>query len=334
MRNVAPMTDTLVAGGTHDRTCVVDGDDYLPTVTGLCVYRLHNGADEHVGVVAEVEVAGFADGRVRGHEAVDRARVEGLVDHFAAVPRRTELVALLHYGGDEVDRLVATTMDEPPLVDFTSSDGWRQSVWRVRDAAGSLLVEALSRSVRHIADGHHRVAASLEMWERAGRPAEAALLCILYPPDGLRLRAFRRRISGPVDAARLRALLEVCGEVSECAPGELSPRSTGVYVDGTWLAAQLTMTRPTGVAGLDLTLLEQHVFSPLLGDAAPERIESIPVTTPLERLTSWCDRDGGAVFVLAPPTLQQLGEVADLGQVMPPKTTYFDPKPYAGVFVR
>ncbi|QIX28006.1 DUF1015 domain-containing protein [Nocardioides sp. JQ2195] len=328
------MTDTLVAGGTLHPAHAVDGNDYQPPVEGLFVYRLRRGADEHVGVVADVELEGFADGRVRGHEAVDRARVEGLVDHFAAVPRRTELVALLHDGGDEVDRLVAATMDEPPVLDFVGPDGWQQSVWRVPDAAGSLLVEAFGRSVHDIADGHHRVAASLEMWERAGRPAEAALLCIIYPPRGLRLSAFRRRIRGPVDASHLRALLAARWDVTECAPGALPPRSTGVYVGSTWLAARLTADRPSGVAGLDLTLLTHHVFGPLVGGSATERIESIPVTTPPEELTSRCDRDGGALFVLAPPTLQQLREVADLGEVMPPKTTYFDPKPYAGVFVR
>lgn len=334
--NVTPMTDTLVVGsGTgQDAMHAPAADEYLPPRTGILVYRLQRGEDEHVGVVADVSVLAFSDGRVRGHEAVSPARVEGLVEHFASEPRRTELVALLHAAGPDVDRTVKATLDEPPLVDFLGPDGWRQSVWRVTDAAGVQLAEALDRSVHYIADGHHRVAASLALWERAGRPAEAALLCVLYPLHGLRLRAFRRRVSGPIDPVQLRLLLGGCFDVTECAPGETPTSGTSVYVDGTWLSVEPAAGRSAGVGGLDLTILEQHVLAPLLGAAVAERTESISVTSPLAQLVSLCDHDGGALFVLAPPTLTQLTEVADLGQVMPPKTTYFDPKPYAGVIVR
>lgn len=326
------MTDTLAAGGGHDATDVAD--DYLPASTAVWVYRLRSGTDEHVGVVADLCVLGFAEGRVRGHEAVSAARVEGLVDHFATVPRRSELVALLHDSGEAVDRIVAETMDGPPEVDFTGSDGWQQSVWRVPDAVGPHLTDALDLGTHYIADGHHRVAASLALWERSGRPVDAAMLCVLYPMEGLRLRAFRRLVTGPVDPVRLRTLLAECCHVTESAPGELPSRATAVYVDGTWLAVEPTLERPAGVAGLDVTILERHVLAPLLGASMEERTESIPVTTPVDDLVGRCDRDGGALFVLAPPTLQQLREVADLGQVMPPKTTYFDPKPSAGIFLR
>ncbi|WP_162250966.1 DUF1015 family protein [Nocardioides sp. Root140] len=330
------MTDTLVVGrGTRrDPMHAPAEDDYLPPTTGILVYRLQHGEDEHVGVVADVSVLAFADGRVRGHEAVCPARVKGLVEHFASVPRRTELVTLLHAAGPDVDRTVEETLDGSPLVDFIGPDGWRQTVWRVSDAASVLLADALDRSVHYIADGHHRVAASLALWERAGRPTEAALLCVLYPQHGLRLRAFRRRVRGPVDPDQLRLLLAGCCDVSECALGETPTGGTSVYVDGTWLRVEPAVDRPAGVGGLDLTILEQHVLTPLLGAAMVERTESISVTSPLGQLVSLCDRDGGALFVLAPPTLEQLREVADLGQVMPPKTTYFDPKPYAGIIVR
>lgn len=333
-RHVTPMTDALVADGGHDAAHAATADDYLAATRAVWVYRLRCGPDEHVGVVADVSVRGFADGRVRGHEAVSADRVEGLVEHFASAPRRTELVALLHDAGEEASGIVAATLEGAPLVDFTGSDGWQQSVWRVPDAAGPPLTDALNRGTHYIADGHHRVAASLALWERSGRPADAALLCVLYPMEGLRLRAFRRRVRGPVDPVRLRRLLTECCHVTECAPGELPSGATVVYVDGSWLAVAPTLERSAGVAGLDVTILERHVLAPLLGPSMEERTESIPVTSPLDDLVGRCDRDGGALFVLAPPTLQQLREVADLGQVMPPKTTYFDPKPSAGIFLR
>ncbi|KRF16792.1 hypothetical protein ASG90_11155 [Nocardioides sp. Soil797] len=334
------MTDTRVGGVSgvggsgRDASGAVSVGDYLPPIRAVWVYRLQRGSDEHVGVVADVSILGFADGRVRGHEAVSSDRVAGLVDHFASVPGRAELVALLHDAGEQVDRVVASAREAPPVVDFTGTDGWRQSVWQVPDTAGLLLADALGRAVHYIADGHHRVAASLALWERAGRPADSALLCVLYSMDGLRLRAYRRRVSGPVDPSRLRGLLAECCAVTEGAPGELPSRGTRAYVDGTWLTLDPTVDRAAGVEGLDLTILQRHVLAPLLGAVLEERVESIPVTVPLDELVSRCDADGGALFVLAPPTHRQMREIADRGQVMPPKTTYFDPKPSAGVFLR
>lgn len=335
-RNVAPMADALVAGSTAHRGSMheVDAADYLRPTSGLYVYRLRHEEEEHVGVVADVSAHAFADGQVRGHEAVHPPRVESLVEHFTSVAVRSELVALLHDAGADVDRVVEETLAGAPLVDFTGPDGWQQTVWRVPDAAGPELADALGHSVHYVADGHHRVAASLALWEREGRPADAALLCVLYPLGGLRLRAFHRRVTGPVDPVQLRALLGKCCDVRELASGEVTATGISTYVDGCWLTAVPPGDRPLGVLGLDVTILERQVLAPLLGAAAAARTEIAPATSSFEELTGSCDQDGGALFVLAPPTLEQLMQVADLGQVMPPKTTYFDPKPYAGIIVR
>ena len=90
------------------------------------------------------------------------------------------------------------------------------------------------------------------------------------------------------------------------------------------------------MAGLDVAILDDHVLAPLLG-VAPTRARgcrSRPPSTGWSALTLACDEDAGALFTLRPPTLDQLTAVADRGEVMPPKTTYFDPKPYAGIFIR
>lgn len=333
--NLTPMTDALVAGVPgSERVPEVREDDYGEASTGLCLYRLQREGEEHVGVVADVSVAAFADGRVRGHEAVCATRVDGLVAHFASVPQRTELVALLHEAGAE-QQIIADTMRADPELDFTGPDGWRQSVWRVPEESADELAQVLARPVHYIADGHHRVAASLALWESAGRPPQAALLCVLHPLDGLRLRAFHRRVVGPVDPTRLQELLRSCCAVSEHATQEsLPPGAIGVYVAGAWWGAVPSAARAAGVDGLDVTLLQEQVLTPLLGAEADERTETASIAVPVAELVERCDRDGGALFVLPPPSLEQLREVADLGQVMPPKTTYFDPKPYAGLIVR
>ncbi len=106
-----------------------------------------------------------------------------------------------------------------------------------------------------------------------------------------------------------------------------------MYVDG---AAGTTRRTPAtglpGAAGLDIAILNDHVLGPC--SASRQRVAIGGSALPVERATAACDEDGGALFALAPPPLEQLTDVADRGEVMPPKTTYFDPKPYAGIFLR
>ena len=309
---------------------------YAESDAAFYVYRLRRGEDEHIGLVGEVGTGAFADGRVRGHEAVQPARVQGLVEHFSSAVVRSELVALLHRPGPGVLAAVRRTIDATPTLTFTGPDGWEQTVWRVASAAEAVLSDELGGAVHYIADGHHRVAASLAVWERDGRPHDAAVMCVMYPLDGLSLMAFHRRVSGPVRADELLALLTNSFEVRQLGHPEESGSCCGVYVDRRWYDVRHTRDRQAGVAGLDAAILDEHVLAPLLGPDphASPRLQIAPALGGLEALTRACDEDSGALFTLRPPSLDQLTEVADRGEVMPPKTTYFDPKPYAGVFLR
>lgn len=333
--HVRPLVDSTLTAATTGRAPVgrLDEAAYLSPGAGLYVYRLRKDDDHHVGVVADVAAEAFVDGRVRGHEAVQPARVDALVEHFTATTRRTELVTLLHRRLPGLDQAIAATLAGEPLSRFTGHDGWEQTVWRLPTRLEAALVDDLASVIHYVADGHHRVAASLALWERAGKPADATLLCVLYPFDGLRLRAFDRRVVGPVDPSRLRTLLARVFRVHEVGDPLVAEDDLRVYVEGRWLGASLAAVRPAGVNGLDITVLDRDILAPLLGEAVG-RVEITPSIPSLAELARACDADGGAAFALRPPTLAQLTEVADRGEVMPPKTTYFAPKPYAGVIWR
>ena len=336
---VAPMFDALPASerAAHRGTARgFDPDAYEELDPALFVYRLRRGDQEHVGVVADVRSEAFVDGRVRGHEAVHPDRVAALVDHFSSVTVRSELVALLHRSGPAVDAAVTESLRHDPLVRFTGADGWEQTVWRVPESVTPALSDELSRGVHYIADGHHRVAASLNVWHRAGRPHDDGVICVVYPLDGLRLLAFHRRVIGPVHGEELFRLLSESFAVSDISHPEEATGCFALYIDGRWYDATYKETRLHGVAGLDVSVLNTHVVEPLLGPAAlaSPGLEIASALSPLADLTEACDRDGGALFALRPPSLDQLIEVADRGEVMPPKTTYFDPKPSAGIFLR
>ncbi|HEX4686074.1 MAG TPA: DUF1015 family protein [Nocardioides sp.] len=337
-RTVSAMSDSQDESGVDLFGVSVDPASYDESPAALYVYRQSRGDESYIGVVCDVAVQAVADGRVRGHEAVHQLRVDALVWHHARADAPPALVMLLHRAGPEFARTLAEAQQTEPVLDFDGPQGLQQTVWRLPDGpAAQALAAELAAAELYIADGHHRTAAALEEWRVAGKPPDAGLLCVVHQMDGLSLSAFHRRISGPLDPARLLGLLRAEFEVREAAgPPVLSVGAMGLYVASRWYDVRLPDGRLRGVAGLDVTILQARVLDRL--DPAPpgrvRTVDTVPATTPLDELLSHCDVDGGALFTLAPPPPEALTEVADAGEVMPPKTTYFEPKPAAGIFLR
>jgi D-3-phosphoglycerate dehydrogenase / 2-oxoglutarate reductase len=312
--------------GTLPPVAPVDPSSYDESEAALYVYRQARGDLSCTGVVTDVAVHAFVDGQVRGHEAVQAQRVESLV-HHAMTDAAPALVALLHHAGPAY----AGTLDEvcagAPILDFAGPGGLRQTVWRVPPgAATASLADELTAADHYIADGHHRVAAALAAWRRSAEPADAGVLCVIHPMDGLRLSAFHRRVIGPVDVASLLDLLAAAFRVEPAgAPPLPASGSFGLYAGGSWR----NVTPRAAAAGLDVEILQALVF-----DHLKQTVEIAPARTLVDELTRRCDADEGALFTLAPPPLETLTKLADAGAVMPPKTTYFEPKPCAGIFRR
>ncbi len=335
-RVVAPMFESAEET-VPDLRPRVDFGAYDEVSTAVYVYRQRRGPDSHVGVVCDVRAEAFASGQVRGHESVQPQRVEALVQHFTRSPDRLELVALLHRAGSVFTRTVAETCQTAPVLHFTAPDGIEQTVWRLGEGSATVaLSDELSAARHYIADGHHRVAASLALWQPDRIPSEAGLLCVVYPMDGLHLTAFHRRVTGPVDSAQLLATLAREFEVHDVAGPAAVAGSFGVYVEGSWFDVTVEGVRREGSAGLDVAILHDRVLNPGFGTwaAAASKLEIASARTTLTELTERCDDDGGALFTLAPPALDVLTRLADRGEMMPAKTTYFDPKPYSGIFLR
>lgn len=324
---VTPMVDSV---DVPVRPPQLDDTAYDAADDALYVYRQRRGSEEHTGVVCDVHHEAFRDGRVRGHEAVQPDRVAALVRHFATAPTRAELVALLHQPGPVYLRTLAEVTATEPDVLFDGPDGLEQAVWRVPDDAAEELANELGAAVHYVADGHHRVAATTETWRRAGGVPEDGLPCVVYPMDGLSLSAFHRRLPGPVDRDRLGDLL---GGNFLLRPGDGPPEAPahfGVYVDGAWTVATYASEREHGTGGLDVSVLHDRLLEPLVGSG--RRV--LTLRLPIAELTRASDADDGLLVTVSPPTLDVLIGIADRGDVMPPKSTYFDPKPCAGIFLR
>jgi uncharacterized protein (DUF1015 family) len=300
------------------------------------VYRMREGDDEHTGVVASVGLAGFADGRVLGHERVQSARVEGLVRHYDRVTMRSELVALFHRAEPTVAALTDRVRQKPAVLEFTDAGGIEQSVWRAQPTESAALVRQLGEQRLYVADGHHRVAAALRCWERDGRPEGASVLCALYPQDQVFLHAFHRRVRGPLAVPELLDALGSNFVVRRAAGPDVRPGSIGLYGAGRWhLLTPRERRSVTGVGGLDVTMLDDRVLRPLLGihDGDP-RMDFLPELRNLEPSIRACDEDRGVLFTLHAPRLVDLISVAERREVMSAKTTYVRPKPRTGVFLQ
>jgi len=302
----------------------------------LFVYRLESGGSSHTGIVAEVPVAAFERGDVRGHEDVQPDRVDALARYLEGVGVSSDPVALMFAPDDEVARVLEDVAREEPVLDVETTTP--QTVWRIADpVAQATIADRLGSAVTYVADGHHRVAASIAASKRLEDPSDAVILCVLYPADQLRVLAFHRLVVGPVDERALRRGLDERFTVEETQAPQHGPGSFAIRLGGRWLrAVSHDPDRRPGVAGLDVTRLHKDLLRPLLGvaDAGDARLEVIPEVVAVEKLTARADEVRGALFLLAPPSVEELVEVADRGEVVPPKSTYFVPKPMSGVFLR
>lgn len=306
----------------------------------LLAYRLEEEGSSHTGFVAEVPVGAFERREVRGHEDVQPERVEALARSLEGVGAGSDPVALVFMPDALTTRSFRRITEGEQLLRIEQPE-LIQTVWRVDDDAARALSESFASTNMYVADGHHRVAASIVASKRMPDPARVGILCVVFPSDQLRILSFHRLVTGPVDEDDL--ISRMRQRWSVVAIGEPAPRPGAIEIrlGGRWLRAAPNDPgqkpgRKPGVAGLDVTRLHVEILEPLLGvkDAGDPRLELVPEVVPVGDLVSRADGTGGALFLLSPPGVDELIEVADRGEVVPPKTTYFSPKPRSGVFLR
>ncbi|MDX6324830.1 MAG: hypothetical protein QOK15_1184 [Nocardioidaceae bacterium] len=317
--------------GWDGQVPVIDPTAYASSDEAVYVYRQRRDGGSHLGLVVEVRRDAVAAGRLRGHEAVFPERVESLARHLETGHPRTSLVSALHDAGPAYRRVIATATAERPALEVTTADGGEHTLWRVGDEAAAAVTAELADPVLYIADGHHRVAATRLFWDSDAGCGAAGLAVVVYPLGGLRLEPFHRVVPGPVPRERLDLLqdrLRASYDVTEVGAAP-TPRTgqVAMYADGRWLLATSCERPRLGVEGLDAVLLERRVLAP--SGAWP----TLPVRAPLSELARRCDTDGSVLFALAPPALSTLTQIADCGEVMPAKTTSFQPKPVSGLLL-
>jgi uncharacterized protein (DUF1015 family) len=316
----------------------------------LYLYRQIMDGRTQVGVVGCVHVDDYENDVIRKHEKTRPDKEDDRTRHVLTLNAHAEPVFLAYRGENRIEELTAAVLRTEPLYDFTAPDGVRHTVWRIPD--NRALVHAFEAvPAAYVADGHHRSASA---W-RAGKERRAAnarhrgdeeynwFLAVLFPAGQLTILPYNRVVrdlasKAPADVLRDLAKVGRLSRTDDPRPSR--PGSFGVYLEGVWHRLELdpaSIDRSDPIGSLDVSLLQDRVLGPILrvGDPRTDKrlefVGGIRGTAELERRVN--SGDMAIAFSLYPTTMEQLIAVSDAGEVMPPKSTWFEPKLRSGLFV-
>ena len=315
----------------------------------LFLYRLEvdrpDGRHSQTGIMGLVPVVGDLDHRILRHEEVRPDRTELMARHLVTVGASSSPISLAYRADADLDAEVARCCAAEPVL-VSASEGVDQVVWAVTGPDAEHLADLVGDRTLYVTDGHHRLAAAahaLQANEDTPGPL-AWTQAVLFPDQEMLVLPFHRRVG---DAHRrspgdlLEALWTV-GSIEERDSAEAArpdlPGRVGVYLGGRWYS--LVLPEPAGdraVDLLDVARLQDGVLGPVFGIIDPGRdpmIDYVPDPAGLDALVGRCDEDGRVGFVTHPLSVTELMAVADAGGLMPPKSSYFEPKPRSGVFLR
>ena len=313
----------------------------------LYVYRLVMDGRAQTGLFGCVSVAEYDDDTILKHEKTRPVKEDDRTRHIVTQRAHAEPVMLTYRDDASVDRLVAAAMEEKPLYDFTASDSVQHTIWKA--AAPEAMVEAFRNVEKlYVADGHHRCKAASRAAEELRTPAPPAtppecafFPAVLFPMSAMRILAYNRIVRKlPMDAVdfmeKLTEVAEVKAGIDDPVPPQ--PGTICLYLDGRWHSLELPHTRRATTADrLDVARLNEYILEPLLGIEDPRTdpnidfVGGIRGTDELERLV-----DSGRAALASsmyPTSIEELLDVSDAGLLMPPKSTWFEPKLRSGLLV-
>ena len=314
----------------------------------LYLYQQRMGAHVQTGLAAVCRIEDYERDIIKKHEKTRPDKENDRTRLIGTLSADTGPVFLTYRDSEVIDALTAGALQTAPLYDFTAPDGIQHTVWRV--VGGEAFVEAFRNvPVAYVADGHHRTASACRVGRerRAANPAHTGsedynwFLAVLFPASQLQILPYNRAVKD-LHGHTPTALLEAVGRVftlrAGSSPAPARPGEIRMYLDGTWY--DLTW-RPAPdadpISQLDVTALQDRVLAPILGIDDPrtsKRIDFIGGIRGPGELVKLVDAGQAAVaFSMFPTTVEQLMAIADADQIMPPKSTWFEPKLRSGLFI-
>ena len=308
------------------------------------VYRMTMGAHTQTGFAAAASVRGYEEGRIHRHELTRPDKEDDRVRNIEALHAETGPVLLVYKANSTVDDLLARHAGAQPLFEARGQHDVLHSVWRVERPADVAALGAALDALGdlYIADGHHRSAAAARVAAahraRDSRPdaSHEYFLSVAFPDDQMKIFDYNRVVTD-LNGLSAGDFVAAVGKIFRCTPAArgdkpAAPRQFGMYLDGRWYRLEATEAKSgaSPVARLDVSRLQDSIIAPLLGIKDPRtdsRIGFVGGVRGLGELERRVDSGRAAVaFALYPTGMRELMAVADAGLLMPPKSTWFEPK--------
>ena len=337
------LLDTQIAEGVY----VTDaGDHYY-------LYELTMDGRSQTGIVACSSIDDYVNGVVKKHENTREDKEIDRIRHVDTVNAQTGPIFLAYRQNETLKAIVAEEKAKPALYDFVSDDGIRHRVWKINDPAQTEAIEAAFAAIpaTYIADGHHRAASAVKVGlkRRAENPGYTGeepfnyFLSVLFPDEELMILPYNRVVKDLnglsreqfFEAVKEKFELEEIGK-EPYAPAEKG--TFGMYLDNTWYALKVLPQYKSAdpVKGLDVSILQDQLLGQVLGIGDPrtdKRIDFIGGIRGLKELERRVSEDMEIAFSMYPTSIEELLAVADAGLLMPPKSTWFEPKLRSGLFI-
>ena len=317
------------------------------------LYELVMEGRAQTGIVACASVDDYSCGVIARHENTREEKEQDRIRHVDVTNAHTGPIFLAYRSQEELNSLVALEKKKTPLYDFISEDGICHRVWKIEDPQKAEEIHRIFSGIPrvYIADGHHRAASAVKVaaMRREANPSWTGneefnyFLSVLFPDDQLMIMPYNRVVQDLNGLSREEFLkkTERYFVVTERGRKAFSPEQkgqVGMYLDGSWyqLDARPEICTDDPVKGLDVSILQDRILGPLLGIGDPRtdsRIRFVGGIRGLSELERLVDSGAAVAFSMYPTSIRELFEVADAGLLMPPKSTWFEPKLRSGLFI-
>lgn len=307
------------------------------------LYRQVMGGHSQIGLVAVASCEEYLSGTIKKHELTRVDKEDDRVRHMEALNAQTGPVFLCYRSIPALDRFVDERASLPPSVDFTAADGVRHTSWIIEDEAGISFITKSFAGIPalYIADGHHRSAAAARVYlkrKQGSQPPDPSgfFLSVIFPHSQMRILPYNRVVkdlNGLSTAQFLGKLERVFRITTPGSPAPSNPHELGLFLEGQWRTLRFRneiATTADPIERLDVTLLQKHVLEPILGITDPRTstrinfVGGIRGPAELEKLVS--SGTYACAFSMFPTSIEDLMAIADAGAIMPPKSTWFEPK--------
>lgn len=320
------------------------------------IYRQIMKDHVQTGLVATVSVDDYLNNSVKKHEYTRQEKEQDRIKHVDCCNAQTGPIFLTYRARQEIDAIIDSWVaTHSPLYDFVAEDGVSHIAWVIDDS--NIIQELTAAFTRldslYIADGHHRCAAAVKVAQqrRQANPNYSGLeefnyfLAVIFPDNQLQIMDYNRVVKDLnglstaefLDKIATKFVVEMCPDNCPCRPEQKN--KFGMYLQGQWYrlnARPETLAGLDLVAGLDVSILQDNILAPILGIADPRtdaRIDFVGGIRGLAELERRVNEGMAVAFALYPTTIHEVMTIADAGQVMPPKSTWFEPKLRSGLFI-